>query len=81
MVVPVHNPMTGTDMAASAPGFPIKFSAGQAGYDAPAPLPGAHTQEILETLAGLSPQRIEELAARGVVRCAPQAAELQHKSG
>lgn len=68
MVVPLWNPMAGSHVSASAPGFPIKFSASPASYDTPAPLPGEHTGEVLSRLAGLSAEEIQYLTDQGTIR-------------
>ena len=67
MLAPLFNPLAGAVVDAAAPGFPIKFSATPAGYDTPAPKPGAHTHEVLTRLAGLTPTEIERLAEAGIV--------------
>lgn len=67
MIETLVNPLARSPVEASAPGFPIKFSATPAGYDAPAPEPGAHTAEILARFAGLDPAAIERLQQQGVV--------------
>ncbi len=67
MVTPLANPLTQSDVDVAGPGFPIKFSASPAGYDAPAPRPGAHTAEILGRLAGVDEAALETLRRTGVV--------------
>jgi formyl-CoA transferase len=67
MIVRLVNPLTGAASAASAPGFPIKFSRTPAAYDTPAPIPGAHTDEVFARLAGLSPSELERLKTTGVI--------------
>ena len=67
MIVPLGNPLTGATAAAAGPGFPIKFCRTPAGYDTPAPVPGAHSEEIFARLANLSPADIERLRSEGVV--------------
>jgi formyl-CoA transferase len=67
MVQPLVNPLAGQAVDASAPGFPIKFSASPAGYDGPAPRPGAHTADILARLAGVDAATLEQLQRDGVV--------------
>lgn len=66
MVLPLVNPLAGA-VAASAAGFPVKFSRAPASYDAPAPVPGAHTAEILARLAAIAPDALEQLRREGVV--------------
>jgi formyl-CoA transferase len=67
MVLPLVNPLAGRAVDAAGPGFPIKFSGAPAAYDSPAPVPGAHTAEVLARLAGIDPQALAELQAAGVV--------------
>ncbi len=66
MLQPLWNPLVGADIAASGPGFPIKFSRTPATYDTPAPLPGEHSREVLGRLASLSSADIVRLAELGV---------------
>lgn len=68
MLTPLWNPMAKAHVLASAPGFPIKFSATPASYDTPAPLPGEHTSEVLSRLVGLSAEEIQHLTDQGAVR-------------
>ena len=67
MIVPLINPLTGAPAAASGPGFPIKFGATPAGYDQPAPLPGAHTEELLARYANLSAGDVLRLRKDGII--------------
>ncbi len=67
MIVKLMNPLTGAASAASAPGFPIKFSRTPASYDTPAPIPGAHTDDIFQRLAGLSAADLTRLKSAGVI--------------
>lgn len=67
MIVRLVNPLTGTASAASAPGFPIRFSETPGGYDTPAPIPGAHTDEVFARLANLSAADLERLKSTGVI--------------
>jgi crotonobetainyl-CoA:carnitine CoA-transferase CaiB-like acyl-CoA transferase len=67
MVVPVWNPLSGSVVAAAAAGFPLKFSRTPGGYSSHAPLPGEHTDEVMGTLTGRSPDEIASLRAAGVV--------------
>ncbi len=66
MIVPLVNPLTGKHSAASAPGFPIKFSRTPAEYS-PAPVPGANSEEVFARLANLSPADIERHRRKGVI--------------
>ncbi|MCC2675053.1 MAG: CoA transferase [Ramlibacter sp.] len=67
MVLPLVNPLLGRAVAASGPGFPIKFSGAPAAYDAPAPIPGAHTEEVLARLAAIAPDALAQLKREGIV--------------
>ncbi len=67
MIVRLVNPLTGAASAASAPGFPIKFSRTPASYDTPAPVPGAHSEEIFARFANLSAADVRRLKSNGVV--------------
>jgi crotonobetainyl-CoA:carnitine CoA-transferase CaiB-like acyl-CoA transferase len=67
MVSSLINPLTNTVINASGPGFPIKFSKTPANYDAPSPIPGEHTEDILESLTNLTKEELLELIRTGVV--------------
>jgi len=67
MIVRLVNPLTGAASVASAPGFPIKFSRTPASYDVPAPIPGAHSDEIFARMANLSAADMNRLKAEGVI--------------
>lgn len=66
MIVPLVNPLTGKASTASGPGFPIKFSRTPAGYG-PAPVPGAHSDEIFARFANLTPEEIARHRGNGVI--------------
>ena len=57
----------GSETGVAAAGFPLKFSRSPAAHDAPAPVPGAHTEAVLREWLGLDAQRVGALRARGVV--------------
>jgi formyl-CoA transferase len=67
MVSSLINPLTNTAVYASGPGFPIKFSKTPADYDVPSPIPGEHTENILESLTNLTKEELLELIKKGVV--------------
>lgn len=67
MAVPLWNPLSQTTMAASGSGFPIKFGSSPADYDHPAPLPGAHSDEVFMRLAGLDAAQITALRTTGII--------------
>ncbi|HLS85089.1 MAG TPA: CaiB/BaiF CoA-transferase family protein [Burkholderiales bacterium] len=66
MVEPLRQP-DGTASPATAAGLPIRFSRSPAALDAPAPVPGAHTREVLSRFLGLDEPALEDLQARGVI--------------
>jgi crotonobetainyl-CoA:carnitine CoA-transferase CaiB-like acyl-CoA transferase len=53
---------------------PISFSSTHGGADAPPPLLGQHTRDVLRDLAGLSTVEIDTLVAQGAARCADEMA-------
>jgi crotonobetainyl-CoA:carnitine CoA-transferase CaiB-like acyl-CoA transferase len=61
--VPTH-----TGRTVKLPGNPVKISDHEDSYGAP-PRLGEHTREVLAGLLGLSPERIEALAAAETVKC------------
>jgi crotonobetainyl-CoA:carnitine CoA-transferase CaiB-like acyl-CoA transferase len=67
MAVPLRNPLDGGEVEASGAGFPIKFGLTRAGYDTAAPVPGAHTVEVLTRLAGVDAAAIGALRASEVI--------------
>jgi crotonobetainyl-CoA:carnitine CoA-transferase CaiB-like acyl-CoA transferase len=67
MIVRLINPLTGEASAAAGPGFPVKFSRTPAGYDTPAPVPGAHSEEIFARFANLAPSDVQRLRTKGVI--------------
>lgn len=67
MIVKLVNPLTGADAGAAGPGFPIKFSRTPAGYDSPAPVPGAHSEEVFARFANLSAAEVARLRSEGVI--------------
>ena len=66
MVRPLAQP-DGTPAGAAAAGFPLKFSRSEAHHDAPAPMPGAHTGEVLARLLGTGADEIAKLRRDGIV--------------
>jgi crotonobetainyl-CoA:carnitine CoA-transferase CaiB-like acyl-CoA transferase len=67
MIVRLVNPLTGVASQAKAPGFPIKFSRSPAEYDTPAPVPGAHSDEVFMRFANLSAADLQRLKSAGVI--------------
>lgn len=67
MLQPILYPAgTGTP-AALAPGFPLKFSGADAGYEAPAAMPKDHNAEVYGGLLGLSQDEIADLVKAHVI--------------
>ena len=66
MVQPLRRP-DGEDTGVAAAGMPLKFSRAAGDHDRPAPVPGAHTAEILERFLGLDAAQVARLRAEGVV--------------
>jgi formyl-CoA transferase len=64
-LVPLRRP-DGMETSALAPGFPFKLSNAATEY-APAPVPGAHTAEILSRFVGVDSELLQELRQAGVV--------------
>jgi crotonobetainyl-CoA:carnitine CoA-transferase CaiB-like acyl-CoA transferase len=64
MIRSVSDPILGK---LTIPGFPLKFSEFPELPDIEAPLLGEHSSEILSQYLGLSPQRVEQLRAAGVL--------------
>ena len=67
MISHLVNPLSQSTMDASGPGFPIKFSKTPANYDTPSPIPGEHTEAILESLTDLSKEELIALIQKGVL--------------
>jgi crotonobetainyl-CoA:carnitine CoA-transferase CaiB-like acyl-CoA transferase len=66
MVQPLKQP-DGQATEVAAAGLPLKFSRSCAAPDAPAPVPGAHTADLLGRLLALDAAKIADLKQRGVV--------------
>lgn len=67
MISTLTNPLSKSTVNALGPGFPIKFSKTPADYDAPSPIPGENTEEILGSLVNLSREELIELIRKGVI--------------
>ena len=57
----------GESTGVAASGMPLKFSRSAAHHDVPAPVPGAHTAEILKRFLDLDATQVAQLKAEGVV--------------
>ncbi len=66
MVAPLRR-TDGSETGVAAAGFPLKFSRSKADHDAPAPVPGAHTDQVLREILSLGEDRIRSLRERGVI--------------
>jgi len=56
----------GSPAGAAAAGMPLKFSRSAAHHDAPAPVPGADTAQVLQRMLGLGAEEIARLRADGI---------------
>ncbi|MCY1209632.1 hypothetical protein D9M72_212910 [compost metagenome] len=54
-------------MNVKAASFPLRFGDADVGYDTPAPVPGAHTEEILRDMAGVDTAEYERLRERKII--------------
>ncbi|MEM5431424.1 CoA transferase [Cupriavidus oxalaticus] len=67
MAVSLWNPLANATMNVKAASFPLRFGGADAGYDTPAPVPGAHTEEILRELAGVDAAEFRRLRERRII--------------
>lgn len=67
MIQPLWNPALKAFVKANGPGFPLKFSASEANYDAGAPMPGEHNHEVLRKLGEMTEDEVRTLYAKGVI--------------
>ena len=67
MVVPLSHPLYGEIPGARGVGMPIKFQEHPVGFDTPAPVAGAHNDDIFGRLLGLSADELAQLRADGVI--------------
>lgn len=67
MISSLTNPLSQSTVSALGPGFPIKFSKTPANYDVPSPVPGEHTEDILNSLTNLTKEELLELIKKGVI--------------
>ncbi|MBS7631809.1 CoA transferase, partial [Candidatus Bathyarchaeota archaeon] len=66
MFVQVNHPIAGTY---TTPNFPVKLSETPGIVEAPAPILGQHTEEVLTSLLGYSKEKIEKLEKSGIIVC------------
>jgi formyl-CoA transferase len=67
MIARLRHPVSGEELCAHAPGFPIKFSRTPGGYDNPAPIPKMHTDDILNKFLGIDQKDLDVLRCQGVI--------------
>lgn len=67
MVVDLEHPITGPIPGAKGFGMPIRFVEHPVQFAQPAPLLGAHNEEIYGNLLGISAAALGELRAKGVI--------------
>lgn len=67
MIAPLRHPVSEQTLCAHAPGFPVKFSRTPGGYERPAPVPKAHSHEVLRRFLGLGEDELEALGRQGVI--------------
>jgi len=65
MVQPLKRP-DGSQAGVAAAGMPLKFSRSAAQHDAPAPVPGQDTADVLQRMLGLDAAEIARLRADGL---------------
>ncbi|MEM5274383.1 CoA transferase [Cupriavidus taiwanensis] len=67
MAVSLWNPLAKATMHVKAASFPLQFGDADVGYDTPAPIPGAHTEEILREMAGVDAAEFQRLRERNII--------------
>jgi formyl-CoA transferase len=67
MVIDLEHPVTGPIPGAKGFGMPIRFIEHPLQFDQPAPLLGAHNEEIYKNVLGVSDAALEELRAKRVI--------------
>jgi formyl-CoA transferase len=67
MVVDLEHPSAGRIPGVKGFGMPIRFVDHPLQFDQPAPLLGAHNEEIYEKVLGLNAARLAELRSKGVI--------------
>ncbi len=66
MIRPLKH-VDGGETGVVAAGFPLKFNRSSAGHEAPAPVPGNDTADVLAAYLGITEEQFRVLRARGVV--------------
>jgi crotonobetainyl-CoA:carnitine CoA-transferase CaiB-like acyl-CoA transferase len=67
MIDTVIHPVIGPLEGLRAPGFPIKFSGAETGYDKAATLTGSDTRAVLAELLGMEPPELDDLETRSII--------------
>jgi crotonobetainyl-CoA:carnitine CoA-transferase CaiB-like acyl-CoA transferase len=67
MVVDLEHPSAGPLPGAKGFGMPIRFVENPVQFDQPAPLLGAHNEEIYSGVLGLDATTLAELREKGVI--------------
>ncbi|GLC94459.1 CoA transferase [Cupriavidus sp. TA19] len=67
MAVSLWNPLAEAKMNVKAASFPLRFGNAEVGYGTPAPVPGAHTEEVLREMAGVDAAEFEWLRERRII--------------
>jgi crotonobetainyl-CoA:carnitine CoA-transferase CaiB-like acyl-CoA transferase len=67
MVIDLEHPAVGPIPGAKGFGMPIRFVEHPLQFDQPAPLLGAHNEEIYKNVLGVSDTALAELRAKGVI--------------
>lgn len=67
MAVSLWNPLAGATMNVKGASFPLRFGDAEVGYDTPAPVPGAHTEDVLRDMAGVDAAEFERLRERRII--------------
>jgi len=67
MAVSLWNPLAKAPMNVKGAAFPLRFGHADVGYDAPAPVPGAHTEEVLREMAGVDAVDFQRLREHRII--------------
>ncbi|MEC3764161.1 CaiB/BaiF CoA transferase family protein [Cupriavidus sp. SS-3] len=67
MAVSLWNPLAKAAMNVKGAAFPLRFGHADVGYDTPAPVPGAHTEEVLREMAGVDAVEFRRLREHRII--------------
>lgn len=67
MAVSLWNPLAKAAMNVKGAAFPLRFGHADVGYDTPAPVPGAHTEEVLREMAGVDAVEFQRLREHRII--------------